>query len=425
MRKRRRLFRWPNEHHAEHEFCRSIYQSNDCMTEAEHRLLFRDKIGKLPLPFSSPLYRMQLALQNLLYIVDPTTKATTHVAPTAFAELNVKEWQDLQAWLVNKPEVLGEPLLLVTSEYDRFDKSDNRLDLLLLAAAGRLVIVELKLDASGTRADQQAIRYAAFCSTMTMDDVIPMLAQTAGSTQEAATEAISAFLQTDDLPELNGEPRIVLAAGSFKDSELTATVLWLRKFGVDISCVELTPYRYPSDEAHILLVPRTIIPLAEARSYQIGVEKKERKQQQQAARDTTLFEFWKLVRKYYMALNPELPAPTSVWKGNWYQMTFGSKIAHYEWMVKKKRKVIDVAVHFVTDDRERNLALTDVLLKKCPDLGSGIEYPVESGPQGAKNSFVQFAIPYQHEFLNDEAAEEAARIMVLLIQRTIGVLRGM
>ena len=64
---------------------------------------------------------------------------------------------------MDRPEVLGEPLLLITSE---FEESDKRLDLLLLDRSARLVVAELKLDASGTLADQQAIRYAAFCSTI-------------------------------------------------------------------------------------------------------------------------------------------------------------------------------------------------------------------------------------------------------------------
>ena len=34
---------------------------------------------------------------------------------------------------------------MITSEFDRFDKSDRRLDILALDRAGRLVVVELKL----------------------------------------------------------------------------------------------------------------------------------------------------------------------------------------------------------------------------------------------------------------------------------------
>lgn len=161
-------------------------------------------------------------MKDPIYVVDPRTKTTVEVAPTTFAALNIKERQDLQSWLMNKPEVLGEPLLLITSEYDRFDKSDKRLDLLLLDKRGTIVVAELKLDASGSLADQQAIRYAAFCATMTMEDVVPLLVQTEGSSTEVASSRICEFLQADELPELNGEPRVILVAGSFNDQEITA-----------------------------------------------------------------------------------------------------------------------------------------------------------------------------------------------------------
>ena len=364
-------------------------------------------------------------MRDPIFVVDPKTKTTVQVLPTSFYDLNVKERQDLQAWLMNRPEVLGEPLLLITSEFDRFDKSDRRLDLLLLDKEGTLVIAELKLDASGSLADQQAIRYGAFCSTMTMDDVVALLARSSGKGLDEATEAICQFLHSGGLPELTGEPRIILVAGSFNDQELTATVLWLRKFGLNISCVELTPYRYPGDDSNILLVPKILIPLTEARSYQISVERKEKKHQQRSASDSALFEFWKTVREHYLALNPEVPPPASAWQGDWYQITFGSKIAHYEWMVKRRRSVIEVAIHFEVNDRAKNTERMEALLAQCPDLGDGISGGVESGDRGAKATFVQYVVPYDQEIPSDSTAKESARLMSILIERTATVLRDM
>jgi len=68
--------------------------------------------------------------------------------------------------------MLGEELLVITSEFSRFDKSNKRLDVLALDKFGTIVIIELKLTAEGSHADLQAIRYAAFCSTMTMANII-------------------------------------------------------------------------------------------------------------------------------------------------------------------------------------------------------------------------------------------------------------
>ena len=96
----------------------------------------------------------------------------TGVEPVAFSVLAIEERRHLEDWVIRNPKILGEPLLIVTSEFDRFDKSSRRLDVLALDSEGALVIVELKLDIAASLADQQAIRYAAFCSTMTMKQVV-------------------------------------------------------------------------------------------------------------------------------------------------------------------------------------------------------------------------------------------------------------
>src|SRR4051794_13801090 len=115
-------------------------------------------------------------MADSIFIIDPTTKVPTKVESVAFADIGIKERNDLEQWVLRHAEILGEPLLIVTSEYSRFDRSARRLDVLALDEDGVLVVIELKLDAAGTLADQQAIRYAAFCSTMTMGDVVELFA---------------------------------------------------------------------------------------------------------------------------------------------------------------------------------------------------------------------------------------------------------
>jgi hypothetical protein len=157
----------------------------------------------------------------------------------SFAELGVKERQHLEEWIKKNPAILGsDDLLLIASEYDRFDKSGKRLDLLALDRDGKLVIIELKRDAAKSLADLQAIRYAAFCSTLTFEDVVSLYSQFADFTAEKASETIQEFVKKPEF-KLDNKPRIILAAGGFDDQELTSCVLWLRNFGVDISCVEI------------------------------------------------------------------------------------------------------------------------------------------------------------------------------------------
>ena len=56
--------------------------------------------------------------------------------------------------------------------------------------------------------------------------------------------------------------------------EVTASVLWLRKFGFDISCVKLSPHRI--DNERIGIVSSIIVPLPEAEDYIIRTEDSER-----------------------------------------------------------------------------------------------------------------------------------------------------
>ena len=50
------------------------------------------------------------------------------------------------------PEALGENLLIIQKEFDDFEDTRERLDLLALDKKGRLVVIENKLDDSGRAA---------------------------------------------------------------------------------------------------------------------------------------------------------------------------------------------------------------------------------------------------------------------------------
>jgi hypothetical protein len=148
---------------------------------------------------------------------------------------------------------------------------------LALDDTGKLVVIELKRDAVGSHADLQALRYAAFCSTMSWEDIVELYATFAGiHDKEEAERNIRNFVTDPKFSsKLDNQPRVILAAGGF-DVEITSCVLWLRTFRVDVSCVEITPYRMP--DGRIVLVPRVIIPLPEAKEYIVSAEKKEAEQ---------------------------------------------------------------------------------------------------------------------------------------------------
>lgn len=104
----------------------------------------------------------------MLFLVDERHRSARRMIEARFSELALKERFDIQEWVLACPQLLGEDLLVITSEFDQFDRTSERLDLLAVDRYGKLVVVELKRTAVGTRADLQALRYAAYCSTLTL-----------------------------------------------------------------------------------------------------------------------------------------------------------------------------------------------------------------------------------------------------------------
>ena len=139
--------------------------------------------------------RYDLVMGNAIYLVDPDTRVPVRVEQVGLSDIGIKERTDLEAWVIANPKLLGERLLVISVEFYRFDRAPERLDILAIDERGVLVIVELKLDLEGSHADLQAIRYAAFCSTMTMQDVVEELAATKSKSEEEAENVLSHSLK--------------------------------------------------------------------------------------------------------------------------------------------------------------------------------------------------------------------------------------
>jgi hypothetical protein len=199
------------------------------------------------------------------------------ISESTFIGLNIWERTHIEEWVRSNPEILGEDLLVLSIEFDRFVNSNNRLDILALDRDGNLVIVELKRDSAAGYADLQAIRYAAMVSSMTIDNLLPYYIAYRKKhyaeqlSEGEARDQIVEFVESDSFSELSKKPRIILCSEGFSQ-EITTTVLWLRDSQIDIGCVKITPYKV--DEM-IIIVPKVLIPLQEAKQYLIDIKIKE------------------------------------------------------------------------------------------------------------------------------------------------------
>ncbi len=207
------------------------------------------------------------------------------IESTSFTELNIWERQHIQEWIRQAPEILGEELLVVSIEFDRFVNSNDRLDVLAIDRQGNLVVIELKRDAFAGYADLQSIRYAAMVSSMTIDNLLPYYIayqkkqlNIENPSKEESRTAIEEFVYQEAFEELTSKPRIILCSENFSQ-EITTTVLWLNQSGLDISCVRITPHKIGEQ---VVIVPSKIIPLQEAKQYLIDIQKKEEQQEKKS-----------------------------------------------------------------------------------------------------------------------------------------------
>ena len=77
-----------------------------------------------------------------MYQVDISNKTMRKLNTPTFAELNLRERYDIQEWIDNNPDILGEELLIIGKEV--VVGNGIRLDLLAIDINANLVIIELK-----------------------------------------------------------------------------------------------------------------------------------------------------------------------------------------------------------------------------------------------------------------------------------------
>ena len=204
-----------------------------------------------------------------LFRVNAVKKTSERVREVNFAERGLQERYDIQEWIALNPAILGDDLLIVAKEYDKFDWTNERLDLLAVDRLGNLVIIELKRDDSGRDVHWQSVKYASYLHRASPAEIVGMLADYTGASKEEAQEKLLRHLGADDLDILNRSQRIIIASHQFA-REVTSAVLWLNeRMNEDvITCVQLTPYE---DGEALYLQANPIIPAPGTKGYRIGI----------------------------------------------------------------------------------------------------------------------------------------------------------
>ena len=212
------------------------------------------------------------------------------ISETTFADSDLKERQHIEEWIRKSPEILGEDLLIIGHEYDKFEVNE-RLDLLALDRDGNVVIIEVKRDTSGSNVDFQALKYASYCARLSQQDILDIYTDYLETNQleKNPKESLLEFLEAEDEEDLNSRlnamQRIIIVGKEF-DKRILSVCTWLYENNIDVKCVTIKPYKL-NDE--ILIDTKQIIPPYKLENFYIT--KKAEKQERTIQTDKDIVEF--------------------------------------------------------------------------------------------------------------------------------------
>ena len=317
-----------------------------------------------------------------MFTVNHQTNRISPVKTKRFSELGFTERKHLQEWLAHEPCALGEELLIIQKEFDGFDDTRERLDLLALDKDGNLVIIENKLDDSGRDVVWQALKYASYCASLTKAQIVDIYQQYLDRyepvTREvdllnapaSASARICEFLDAPDLDELKlnlgNSQRIMLVAANFR-KEVTSTALWLLGQGISIACFKITPY---SLGEQLLINIDQIIPTPEAKELMIGINAKEAEEKTTEVvlknRHTVRREYWERALEAFQKSACQLYNNISPSKDHW--LSAGSGLSGCPYNLIFLQKELRVELWISRGVTEENKYLFDLLSQSKQDI---------------------------------------------------------
>lgn len=326
-----------------------------------------------------------------MFTVNHQTNRISPVKTKKFSELGFTERKHLQEWLAHQPDALGEELLIIQKEFDGFDDTRERLDLLALDKDGNLVIIENKLDDSGRDVVWQALKYASYCASLTKGQIVDIYQQYLDRYEplqgerdllnqpQNAVQRICEFLDAPDLDEiklnLGNSQRLMLVAANFR-KEVTSTALWLLGQGLSIQCFKVTPYAL--DEQLLINIDQ-IIPTPEAKELMIGINAKEAEEKTTEVvlknRHSIRREYWEKALEVFQKSDCNLYDNISTTKDHW--LCAGSGVTGCPFSLIFNQKELRVELWLSRSNGEENKWLFDQLFEQKDQIDSAFGEPLE------------------------------------------------
>jgi hypothetical protein len=336
-------------------------------------------------------------LNGSMFRVDRPLNRIERLDRVSFSDLKFEERKHLQEWLAHQPDALGEDLLIIQKEFDGFDGTRERLDLLAMDETGQLVVIENKLDDSGRDVTWQALKYAAYVSSLTNAQIVEIFQKYLDANGGGdATAEICKFLDIDTLAGtvLNAghDQRLIFIAANFR-KEVTSTVLWLREHKIDARCIKVTPYRF-GEEVFIDLQP--VIPTREAAEFMISMAEKETEEKsaqvEQRKTEALRMDYWTKALAAMKAAHVGLYGNISPGENHWLQASSGFSGCSYG--ILHLKMGLRVELRIARPEGEDNKWIFDELIKRRDQIEAAIGHPVEwLRLDSKKESRIQFMHP--------------------------------
>ena len=317
-------------------------------------------------------------LKGIMFTVNKDKKEVSPVETRTFKQAGLEERKDLQEWIAKSPNIFGEELLIIQKEFDKFDKTAERFDLLALDKKGCLVIIENKRDTSDKNVVWQALKYGAYCSTLKTSQIISIYQNYLDKYDKGnAEEKISEFFDNDNIETLDlnaGEnQRFILVAGKFPP-EVTSTALWLIKNNIDVQCFKVALFSLKDD---LLLNVSKIIPIPDAEDYMIRLAEKNVEEKQTAKTNSIKtglhLKFWEKILSTFNKHNisnfsTRSPSELSSMRGGVIA------IAQCEYQLHILKDSIRVRLYIDSSDSEENKQIYDSIHKEKELLEKNLGY---------------------------------------------------
>lgn len=301
-----------------------------------------------------------------MYLIDKSKNRIQKLEQKTFSGLGFKERQHLQEWLEHNPEALGEELLIIQKEFSGFLETNERLDLLAADKIGNLVVIENKLDDTGSDVTWQVQKYASYCATLSKEqikNIYQLYLDKQGLKEDAATKLADFFnLEYDEIALNQGQTqRIIMVAANFR-KEVTSTVLWLLNYKLRIQCFKATPFALG---VQLFLTLEQIIPTKNTEDFLISMADKTQEdittQEGLKARHHLRMEFWNKLLPLLKGKTP-IYQNTSPTKDHWLN-SGGTGISGLAYTLVITKTYAAVSLNFGKAKRNENKMLFDELIK--------------------------------------------------------------